>query len=233
MPTSPYPRGAESVTVSQIMKPRAMLEAALGYVRKNPDIVVRTAINAASLRFGVPIAALRWFAAQLPEGRKAPKDIEIGSSPPALRVSATIDAMGTNIRASAAIKIDEISVSTDSIRVGLRLRDVKLDLLGDSDAPVATLIKSGVLDLSKPGNVVKVIPKKPDAIVDAYDDRIVVDLMKIPKIANNARLRRIIETMTPLINIGSIETDRDHVYVRLKATPQGLPQTIEALLKRA
>jgi hypothetical protein len=214
------------------MKPRAMLEAAIGYVRKNPEVVVRTAVNAASLRFGVPIAALRWFATQLPEGKRAPKDIEIGSSPPALRVSATIDAMGTGVRAAAAIKIDEISISAESIRVGVRLRDVKLDLLGESDAPIATLIKSGVLDLSKPGNVVKVLPNKPDVIVDAYDDRIVVDLMKIPKIANNRRVRKLLETITPLLNIGSIETDRDHVYVRLKATPQGLPQTIEALRRR-
>ena len=33
------------------------------------------------------------------------------------------------------------------MRVGLRLSDVKLALLGESDSPVATLIKSGALDL--------------------------------------------------------------------------------------
>lgn len=215
-----------------MFKPRAILQAALGYVRKNPDEVVRAAVNAASLRFGVPLAALRWFAGQLPEGKKAPKDIEIGSSPPALRVGATVDAMGTSVRASAAIKIDEISVSSDSIRVGIRLRDVKLALVGDSDSPVATLIKSGALDLSKPGNVVKVLPKKPDAIVEANDDRIVLDLMKIPKIADNPRVRRLLSTITPVLSVGAIETDKDHLYIRLKATPAGLPQTIGAIRQK-
>lgn len=215
-----------------MFKPRAILQAALGYVRKNPDEVVRAAVNAAGLRFGVPLAALRWFAGQLPEGKKAPKDIEIGSSPPALRVGATVDAMGTSVRASAAIKIDEISVSADSIRVGIRLRDVKLALVGDSDSPVATLIKSGALDLSKPGNVVKVLPKKPDAIVEANDDRIVLDLMKIPKIANNPRVRRLLSTITPVLSVGAIETDKDHLYIRLKATPAGLPQTIDAIRQK-
>jgi hypothetical protein len=178
------------------------------------------------------LAALRWFADQLPEGKKAPKDIEIGSAPPALRLGATIDAMGTGLRASAAIKVDEISVTSDSIRVGVRLRDVKLNLVGESDSPVATLIKSGVLDLSKPGNVVKVLPKKPDVVVDAHDDRIVVDLMKVPKIAENRRVRRLLETITPMLSIGGVETDGDNVYVRLKATPQGLPQTLEALRRK-
>jgi hypothetical protein len=214
------------------MKPTAILQAAWGYVRKNPEVVVRTAMNAAGLKIGVPLAALRWFADQLPEGKKAPKDIEIGSAPPALRLGATIDAMGTGLRASAAIKVDEISVTSDSIRVGVRLRDVKLNLVGESDSPVATLIKSGVLDLSKPGNVVKVLPKKPDVVVDAHDDRIVVDLMKVPKIAENRRVRRLLETITPMLSIGGVETDGDNVYVRLKATPQGLPQTLEALRRK-
>ena len=59
------------------------------------------------------------------------------------------------------------------MRIGMRLSDVKLALLGESDAPVATLIKSGALDLSKPGNLVKFLPKRPPAIVEAEGDRIV------------------------------------------------------------
>ena len=38
---------------------RAVLNAAVDYVRKNPDELVKAAINAAGLRFGVPLAALR------------------------------------------------------------------------------------------------------------------------------------------------------------------------------
>jgi len=205
-----------------------MVRAAVGYVRKNPDEVVRAAVNATGLRFGVPLATLRWFAGQI-QGKKAPKDVEITSSPPALRFSAVVDAMGTSVRASAAIKIDEVTITAESVRIGVRLRDVKLALVGDSDSPVATLIKSGALDLSKPGNLVKVVPKRPPVVVEAEDDRIVLDLMKVPKLASDPRVRRLLGVLAPVLGIRAIETDRDHLYVKLRAMPAGLPEAIGAI----
>jgi hypothetical protein len=211
-----------------MLSPRAMIRAAVGYVRKNPDEVVRAAVNAGGLRFGIPLATLRWFAGQI-QGKKAPKDVEISSVPPALKLSAVVDAMGTAVRASASIKIDEVTISTDSVRIGVRLRDVKLTLVGDSDSPVATLIKSGALDLSKPGNLVKFVPKKPPAIVEAEGDRVVVDLMKVPKLANDKRVKRFISILAPVVGIRAIETDRDHLYVKLRTTPAGLPEAARAI----
>lgn len=214
-----------------MIRPRAIFEAAVGYVRKNPDEVVRAAWNATGLRFGVPLASLRWFAGHL-KGAKVPKDIEIGSAPPALRLSAVVDAMGTPVRASAAVKIDEVTITEDSLRIGVRLRDVHLALAGDSESPVATLIKSGALDLSKPGNLVKFLPKRPPLIVEADGDRIVVDLMKMPKLAGDARLRRALGILSPVLGIRAIETDGDHVYVKLRAVPTGLPEAIHKLRER-
>lgn len=215
-----------------MFSPRAMIQAAVGYVRKNPDEVVRAAVNATGLRFGVPIATLRWFAGQL-KGAKAPKDVEISSAPPALRFSAVVDAMGTPVRASAAIKIDEVTITEGALRIGVRLREVKLALVGESESPVATLIKSGALDLSKPGNLVKFIPKRPPAVVEAEGDRVVVDLMKVPKLANDKRIRRALSVISPILGIRAIETDRDHLYVKLRATPAGLPEAIGKLRSRA
>jgi hypothetical protein len=214
-----------------MFSPRAMIQAAVGYVRKNPEEVVRAAVNATGLRFGVPIATLRWFAGQI-TGAKAPKDVEISSAPPALRFSAVVDAMGTPVRASAAIKIDEVTITEDSLRIGVRLRDVKLALVGDSESPVATLIKSGALDLSKPGNLVKFVPRRPAAIVEAEGDRVVLDLMKVPKLAADPRIRRALAIVSPVLGIRAIETDRDHLYVKLRATPAGLPEAIGKLRAR-
>ena len=214
------------------MNPRLMLRAAVDYVKKNPEEIVKVAINAAGLRFGIPIAGLRWFTSHAKLGKKAPQDIEIGSAPPALRLSASVDAMGTALRATAAIRIDEVDFAPDRLRVGVRLSDVKLSLLGDSDSPVATLIKSGALDLSKPGNLVKFIPKRPPAVVEADGDRIVIDLMKVPQIAQNARLRRLLSIVIPVLNVRAIETDRDHLYIALRATPRGLMRAVEALRER-
>jgi hypothetical protein len=208
---------------------RAVLNAAVEYVRKNPDELVKAAINAAGLRFGVPIAALRWVTSQAKLPRKAPRDIDIGSSPPAIRISLSLDAMGTPVRASAAIKVDEIDLSPDAMRVGLRLSDVRLSLLGDCDTPIAMLIKSGALDLSKPGNLVKFLPKRPNAIVDADGDRIVLDLMRVPAVAGNDRLRRALAILTPVVNVRAVETDSDHVYVALRTSPRGLPRALAAV----
>jgi hypothetical protein len=212
-----------------MLDPRAFLNAAVDYVRKNPDELVRAAVNAAGLRFGVPLAGLRWLTAQAKLPRKAPKDIDIGSAPPALRISLSVDAMGTPVRASAAIRVDEIDLSPEALRIGLRLSDVKLALLGDSEAPIATLIKSGALDLSKPGNLVKFLPKRPPAVVEADGDRIVIDLMKIPAISDMARLRLALAIFTPIVNVRTVETDRDHLYVALRASPRGLPRALAAL----
>jgi hypothetical protein len=208
---------------------RSLLNAAVDYVRRNPDELVRAAINAAGLRFGIPLAALRYLSSQAKLPRKAPKDIEIGSSPPAIRISLSVDAMGTPVRASAAIKIDEIDLSPQAMRIGIKLTDVKLALIGESNSPVATLIKSGALDLSKPGNLVKFLPKRPPAIVEADEDRIVVDLLMVPAIAANEVLRRALAVVTPVVNVRAVETDRDHLYVALRASPRGLPRAFAAL----
>lgn len=208
---------------------RVILNATVDYIRKNPDEILKAAVNAAGLRFGVPLAALRFLSSQAKLPRKAPKDIEIGSAPPALRLSLSVDAMGTPVRASFAIRIDEIDLSPQAMRVGIRLSDVTLKLLGESDAPVATLIKSGALDLSKPGNLVKFLPKRPPAIVEAEGDRIVLDLMQVPAVASNFMLRRALEIITPMLNVRAIETDRDHIYVALKASPRGLLQSFAAV----
>jgi hypothetical protein len=211
---------------------RSVVSAAVDYIRRNPDELVRAAINAAGLRFGLPLAALRYLSSQAKLPRKAPKDIDISSAPPAIRISLSVDAMGTPVRATAAIRIDEIDLSPGAIRIGMRLSDVKLALLGESDAPVATLIKSGALDLSKPGNLVKFLPKRPPAIVEAEGDRIVLDLMNVPAIAKNALLRRALAIVTPVVNVRAVETDRDHLYVALRASPRGLPRAIAALRGR-
>jgi len=211
------------------MKPRELLRAAASYVRDNPRALLKAANDARSLRFGVPIVALRWAAGQLGTSKKAPKDVEVGASPPALRFAATVDAMGTAIRASGAIRVDEVTLSADSIRVGIRLNELKLVLLGESESPVAILIKSGALDLSKPGNLVKVLPKRPPAIVEASEDRVVLDLLRLPALAKNRALRRALAIVTPLLGIRAIETDREHLYVTLRATPEGLREALAAL----
>ena len=57
-------------------------------------------------------------------------------------------------------------------------------------------------------------------------------LMKVPALANNSRLRWALAVVTPVMNIRAVETDRDHIYVALKASPRGLPRALAALRGR-
>ncbi len=212
------------------LDPRAAAKAALGYLKRNPDELLTAATNAAKLRFGVPTAALRWLADQASNAPKAPQDIELATSNDSLRVSAAIDAMGTPIRASASIRIDEIRLNTDELRVSIRLADIKLMLLGESDTPLALLIKSGALDLSRPGNLLKYLPKRPPVIVEADGDRVVLDFMRMPAIANNSAIKKALDVITPVLGIRAIETDSSHVYVALEAAPWRASESLQALI---
>ena len=154
--------------------------AAAQHVMSNPHELVRVARHALGLRLPLPLSGIRWLAGRL-GGSKTPKDLEIEPVPPGVRFAASLDLMKTPVRASAVVYIEDIRMNDDEIRVEVRLSDVALRLTGESDSAVATLLKSGALDLSKPGNLVAVMPKRPKVIVEAKDDRIVLDLMRVPE----------------------------------------------------
>ena len=145
-------------------------------------------------------------------------------------MAATLDLMSTPIRASATIYVDRVNLGPEQLRFGLRLADVKLTLLDDrSETPVAALIKSGALDLSKPGNLAAFMPKRPAVLVEAEDDRIVLDLKKHPKLAANGKIERVMRLLSPLVTVKSIETDDAHVDVALQAFPEGAAQAFAAI----
>ena len=75
----------------------------------------------------------------------------------------------------------------------------------------------GALDLSKPGNLAKFMPKRPAVLVEAHDDIIVIDLMQNPKFASNERVRAILGTLTPVVNVSGMSTEGDFLIVQLRA----------------
>ena len=206
----------------------AALRSAGRFAFRNPVAMMKMARHALSMRVAVPLDALRWFISQTPPSSKAPQDVTIMARPPSIALGATVDLMGTTVRASATIRIDELRVQPDALRVSLRLLDVDLKLLGESNTPVAGLIKSGALDLSKPGNLVNFMPKKPDVLIEAHDDLVVLDLMKNPKIASNRRVRQLLSTLTPVVNVSALKTDGDFLILAFRATPMGFPRAFNA-----
>lgn len=207
---------------------KAILQAASGYLKDHPEELVRALKSAAALRIGLPLDALRWLAAQA-KGRRAPKNVEIEAVPPGLRVTATVDAMGTPLRASFVVFIDRVRVNAAELRFEVRVADLQLKVLDEtSESPLAGLLKSGALDLSKPGNLVGFMPKRPKVLVEAQDDRIVLDFKKHPKL-QNGKADRILGFVTQLVTVRSIESDSNHLDVGLGAFPEGVSEAINAL----
>jgi hypothetical protein len=197
------------------------------YLMSHPEEVLRVLKNALFLRVGVPLDALRWFAGQA-KGKKAPKDVQIEAVPPGVRVGATVDAMGAIVRASAVVYIDDIRLNAKELRFDLRFADVAATVLEDNGSLVATLLRSGSLDLSKPGNLVKYLPKRPDVLVEAQDDRVSLDLMKLPALQNQ-KAERLIGMITPFISVGQVRTDWEHLDVVFRPLQDGLANAILAV----
>jgi hypothetical protein len=207
---------------------RAALRSAGRFMVKNPTTMLSMARHALGMRIAIPLDTVRWFIANTPPSKKAPQDVTITPRPPAIGLGATIDLMGTTVRAGASIRVEQIEVTDHKFKVTLRLSDVTMKVLGESFTPVAGLIKSGALDLSKPGNLANFMPKKPDVLVSAKDDVIVLDLMKNPKIRQNDKVRRVLETLTPVVNVSGLSTDRDLLVIQIRATPLGFPRALNA-----
>ena len=136
--------------------------------------------------------------------------------------------MGTTVRAGASIRVDQLEVSDAAFKVTLRLSDVTMKVLGESFTPVAGLIKSGALDLSKPGNLAKFMPKRSPVLVEAHDDILVLDLMQNPKFAANARVRGILGMLTPVVQVAGLSTEGDFLILQLRASPFGIPRALNA-----
>jgi hypothetical protein len=207
---------------------RAALRSAGRFMVKHPTTMLSMARHALGMRIAVPLDALRWFIANTPPSQKAPQDVTITPRPPAIGLGATIDLMGTTVRAGAAIRIDQIEVSDHKFKVTLRLSDVTMKVLGESFTPVAGLIKSGALDLSKPGNLAKFMPKRPAVLVEAHDDVLVLDLMQNPKFAANDKVRALLGTLTPVVNVAGMSTEGDFLILQLRASPFGIPRALSA-----
>lgn len=208
--------------------PKQLLRDAGNYLKAHPEEIWRVVKGAAGLRFGLPMDALRYLIREFATGEKAPKDIVVEAAPPGLRASLTVSAMGTPLRVSLIVFVEEIDVTMDSMKFVLRLSDLTLKVLGDANTPIAGFIKSGALDLSKPANLVNIMPKKPAALVDAKDDRITVDLMKVPKIADNPKVRRALPVLLPVMGLSAIQTKDDHLDLHLRVRMSGVPEAIAA-----
>lgn len=194
---------------------------------------LRPTLPAGGLRRGVPphlvipLGALRWLLRRSLRGDKAPTDLVLRAQPPSLFLAATVTVMGQRLRVSASILIEEVVGGADELRLVLRVRELRI-IADDPQGPLGRLLTS--VSLSKPASLVGLLgPMKPKAIVGASGDRFEIDLLKIPALAENRRLRTSLRALTPVLGIAEVWTFADLLVFTLRLTPRGLPAALAGL----
>lgn len=199
------------------------------YAATHPRLVGEIARHAFNRRLAIPLDLVRWAVTLMPSSGKSPKDVTVIAQPPALGLGATANLMGTELRADAALIIDAIDATTEAVKVTFRVRDLRASVLNNLQGNLAKLLASGALNLSKPASLLNFVPKRPPAILEAKDDRFVIDLLKFPQLASNPGFQKALRAVTPILAIGDIRTEGDMLLIGLRANPRGLKESILAL----
>lgn len=202
-----------------------LLKTALHYLRENPLYLVRLAARARRLELGIPLEALRYLAKQYVSGPKAPTGLTIEAQPPAISLGANYSYMGTAIQIRSDVLIDEVRFDEDQLRFTLRLRD--LSVKAPPDSPLNQFLAS--LPLQKPGNLVGFLPKRPPLLADAHDDLFVLDLLKVKKLAENQRLRKVLGALAEVLSVRNVRTEDGMLVIALGVRPSGLPLALSRL----
>ena len=197
---------------------QAILDAATSYLRRHPEEITRALRGALGLRLGVPVRAVQWLADRAEGG---PEDVVFEAVPPRGRVAATLDLMGARVRASSCIFVERVDLSEERLRAELRLEETRMDVLDGGDSPVAALIESGALDLTKAGSLAAHLPEVKKVTRESHDNRLVIDLSDHPMF-RNPLVRRAVGLVSAFVTLRGVESDAEHVDLAFRAFPRGL-----------
>jgi hypothetical protein len=202
------------------------LSAGLGYF-KNPLSVLQAARDAAKLRLTVPLDLVRWGLGKIRS--KAVGEFSVAAEPPGIRLGLVATVMGNQLRVGAVVNVEQIELGPDMLRLTIRVNGLAVEPQGMVAGPISALLSSGAIDLSKPGNLMGFLPKKPAMIAEAKDDRFVLDLLQIASLRDNLRVQKILSMLTPVVTIRDLVTSGDALLVGLRFHPSGLPLLLAAL----
>ncbi len=206
--------------------PMEALRRGAAYLLGNPSELFTVVRGAAGFKVVIPIDALRWVLGKVVRGKRAPRELTLGTAPPALHIGALVEVMGNGLRAGADITIDSLEISLDALRVELSINNLSLEA-ENPQSPMAQMVKA--IDVTKPANLMSFIPKKPAALVEAVGNRVVLDLMRIEKLAANPTVRKVLGIAAPLLGRIQISTDTDHLIVAVHPGVAGVVSAISAI----
>jgi len=200
------------------------VQQALTYLVSKPDYLLRCAVNATKLRFGVPMDAVTWLCGRLAKG-KLPDDLSLVSVPPGVRFSATFQIMGTAVFVSAVASVETVALSAESLRIHVRIRE--LQIKPPSDSPMTAMLM--MMDLTKPGDMLAFLPFRPSIVLSASGDEFVLDLLQVPKLKNSSLAKRLVGALSEVLAVRELTTEDDLIVVGLGASPSGIVSALARL----
>lgn len=202
-----------------MVEPRKALESMVRYLSNHPDELSRMVRSGLGMRIGVPMAALKWLLTELT--KDAGLDAQLDVDPPGLHFETNLERMQTPMRVAANLYVQNIEIDERQMRVDLRVENLNIQILGEQKTQLSALIKSGALNLSRPGDLIKELPDVPPVIVYAEGTRIGLDLMKVERF-NQSFYRDLVGLISSLITIKDVRTEKSaHLDVSLRTLPRG------------
>ncbi len=178
---------------------------------------LRTLGNLVRGRIPIPLSLLRAQAAKLADK----VDLSLTAESPGLRLRGRAEALGAPIDFSLRIDVSGIEVRGEERTVRLRLTDVELSTSEDAPGPLAEAIRAGKIDTSQPASLLGNMTSRPPYVLEAEGDTVVIDLMRVPALAQDERLASIAGAATSILGVRDVVVDENAVGIRLSLLPGG------------
>jgi len=194
-----------------------------------PAQMLRLAAGALAGRISIPLSLLREWVARM-SGKAT---INLEPAGPGLRVRGEARALGAPIAFGARIDAQGVHVEGERRTIRLTLSEVDLSTPDDAPGPLADAIRGGMIDTQNPGTLVGNMMSLPDFIVEAEDRTVVVDLMRIPALAKDERVRTAVAAATSYLCIKDIRVSEDAIDLQLALLPGGPKQALLSTARAA
>ncbi|MFZ1863848.1 MAG: hypothetical protein WAU39_06460 [Polyangiales bacterium] len=197
--------------------------------RLDPGQALRAVARVLGGRISIRLSMVRSRLAGISE--KVALDIDAAS--PGLRVRGEAHTLGAPIFFAARVDAEGVQVRGEARTVRIHLSEVELWTDDDAPGPLADAIRNGLIDTANPATLIGNMVPLPDMVVDATGRDVVIDLLKIPAIQRDERLRSALAAATSYLCVTGIEVVDDALELRLGILPGGPKEAVLATARAA
>lgn|GEM_PF-2395867 len=185
--------------------------------RPAPARALHLLVQALGGRLSIPLSLIRERMARLSDE----VSLEIEPASPGLRVRGRAHALGAPIAFAARIDADGIHVQGDRRTVRIRLSEVELSTNESAPGPLADAIRNGLIDTHNPATLIGNMTSLPEMVIEAKGQDVLIDLMRLPRIARDEMLRATLAAATSYLCVREIRVVDDAIELRLALLPGG------------